>query len=166
MKQGCTSSSAAVKEMLRDTGKTQKWLAEETGTTRQNISQRLQKGTLSADEFIVIARMLGFRVTLENESEVEYRGMNIIPSGPVGVRRVKQMVDGVYYDTGKATAVCHTAEFNGWKMELFLAEDGRYFVAHYTSWEDAKDYITPCSETVAAQWVAATKISENNQFSD
>lgn len=166
MNQGCTSSSAAVKEMLRDTGKTQKWLADETGTTKQNISNRLKKGTLSADEFIVIAKMLGFQVSLEKMSEGRYRGMEIIPSDGAGGRRLKQMVDGVCYDTGKSKAICHTEEHSGWKMELFADEEGRYFAAHYTDWENTRDYITPCPESVAAQWVLSVKNSENNQFFD
>ena len=57
---------------------------------------------------------------------------------------VAMNVDGVRYDSARATALCHTEMINGWMMELYRGNNGKYFVVHWSDWENAKPFITPC----------------------
>lgn len=48
------------------------------------------------------------------------------------------------YDTAKAKPICHTDPDNGWWMEVFEADSGQFFVAHYTTWDGVGNFITLC----------------------
>lgn len=131
-----------IKDALEAKGLTQNWLAEQMGQAKQNLSKKLANNTISAREFIEAAAIMGCRVALidtSNDEELRGRKRGIGP-------RVRQMAGGVIYDTYKADALCHTLPLDGWFMELYRDQEGRYFVAHYTEWKSGVNHISPCDE--------------------
>lgn len=129
-----------IKDALEAKGKTQKWLSGQMKQAPQNLNKKLLNNTISAQEFFDAAALLGYEIKMvESESNEELRGRKR-GVGP----RVRQMVGGVIYDTFKADALCHTLLTDGWFLELYRDENGRYFVAHYTEWESGINHISPC----------------------
>ena len=64
-------------------------------------------------------------------------------------RRVRQVVNGVLYDTHKADMLCGdfyrdgiNEYIDGMAFELYVDCFGRFFVARYTDWENGSDSIT------------------------
>lgn len=129
-------------DALEAKGLTQNWLAEQMGQAKQNLNRKLVRNTITAQEFIEAASIIGCRVALietGSNKEIKNRKRGIGP-------RVRQMVGGVIYDTHKSDALCHTLPMDGWFMELYRDQEGRYFVAHYTEWESGVNHISPCSK--------------------
>lgn len=131
-----------IKDALEAKGLAQNWLAEQMGQAKQNLNKKLVNNTITAQEFIEAAAIMGCRVALlETGSNEELKGRKR-GVGP----RVRQMVGGVIYDTYKADALCHTLPLDGWYMELYRDQEGRYFVAHYTEWKSGVNHLSPCDE--------------------
>ena len=134
-----------IQTVLKERGKTQKSLAEQMGFSPQNFSKKLVNDTLSAKDFFAVIDALGLTISFHDKitgEEVKERRPGILP-------RVSMVVDGIRYDTHKADALCHTEEHNGWKMELYKDYRGRYFIVHWTDWENVKPSISPCDKTNA-----------------
>jgi len=134
-----------VLDALRARSVTSKDMAEMMGVRPNTLSRKISENRLTANEFFFIAENLGYYVTLTdreggNELKVRMRGTG---------RRVKRMLNGIIYDTSKADAVCHTTTENGWYIELYQDDQGRYFAAHYSTWEGADPFITVCPENEA-----------------
>ncbi len=137
--------NVTVADIIRDALKAKNWsqreLAAKMGWSPQNLSGRLKNNSLSAEEWRKVAAILGFEikmVEIDSNEELKTRKRGIGP-------RVRQMVNGVIYDTYKADALCHTLWTDGWFMELYRDGEGRYFVAHYTDWKNGVNHISPCS---------------------
>lgn len=134
-----------VLDALRARGVTSKDMAETMGVRPNTLSRKISENRLTANEFFFIADSLSYDVTLTDrdggsELKVRQRGTG---------RRVKRMLSGIIYDTGKADAVCHTPMENGWYIELYQDDQGRYFAAHYSTWAGADPFITICPENEA-----------------
>ena len=113
-------------------------LAKMVGRSSNAVSVKLKRGTMAAPAFFEFADKLGYEVILRKKETKEQ-----IDSRRHGVgRRLRLMVGKVIYDTSKADAICHTAENDGWFIEIYKDDEGRFFAAHYTSWEGCGDYIT------------------------
>ena len=134
-----------VLDALKSRGVTSKDMAETMGVRPNTLSRKISENRLTANEFFFIADSLSYDVTLTDrgggsELKVRQRGTG---------RRVKRMLNGTIYDTGRADAVCHTPTENGWHIELYRDDNGRYFAAHYSTWEGADPFITICPEDEA-----------------
>jgi len=134
-----------VLDALKARGVTSKEMAETMGVRPNTLSRKISENRLTANEFFFIADSLSYDVTLTdrgcgNELKVRVRGTG---------RRVKRMLNGIIYDTGKADAVCHTPTENGWYIELYRDDEDRYFAAHYSTWAGADPFITVCPENEA-----------------
>ncbi len=131
-----------INDALKAKGWSQKQLAAAMNQSPQNLSKKLVNNTLSAQEFLDAVGHLGYEVKvaeLGSSEELQTRKRGVGP-------RLRRMVNRVTYDTYKADALCHTPMQDGWYMELYRDEEGRYFVAHYTMWEEGVDFISPCGE--------------------
>jgi len=150
------TSREALALALEDTGVTQAEAAAKIGWTPQQISSRLCRNSMRADEFLAIMDAIGVDVILKNrETGQEIKG-RIAGAG----RRVRRMVDRIIYDTENADALANSFyadgvnEYNDGKaIELYIDKDGRYFFAEYTTWEGVKDRITPVSAHDAAAFI-------------
>jgi transcriptional regulator with XRE-family HTH domain len=142
---GNNSITAAdiLEDALRAKGWTQRRLALATNQSAQNINKKLSRNTIRAQEFLDILSYIGYEVKLftgGEELKIRRRGTS---------DRVRKMVNGVIYDTAKSDALCKTLWTDGWQLELFRDEEGKYFVAHYTTWEDSVNHISPCTPETA-----------------
>ena len=113
------------------------------------FSRHLSENTLRAQEFIEAAGYLGYKVTLVDAETDEELAAPPADEWP----RVKKQIDGVLYDTAQAMPVCRTPELDGWWMGLHQTSEGRFFVAHYTRWEGAENFITLCPESEARKLI-------------
>lgn len=141
---------------LRDTGKTQAEAAAKVGWVPQQLSARLTRNSLRADELLDLLEGIGIELTMT----VKETG-KIVRSHIQGVgRRVKAMVDRVTYDTASSDALANNFYADGVNeytdgkaLELYIDREGRYFFAEYSSWDGVKDRITPVTPETAAAFI-------------
>jgi len=137
-----------VDDFLRIRGWKQRELADKLGVSPQNFSKKLVNDTISAKEFFEVMEALDVGVTYTDKSTGEVRAER----KPGVIPRVSMVVDKIRYDTHKSDALCHTEEQDGWLMELYRDDAGRYYIVHYTVWDGVKPSISPCSEKQAIQF--------------
>lgn len=150
------TSKEALAVALKGTGKTQAEAAAKLGWVPQQLSARLSRNSLRADEFLELMDAIGVDVILKvRETGAELKA-HIVGAG----RRVRAMANRVIYDTEAADALANNFyadgvnEYNDGKaMELYVDREGRYFFAEYTNWEGAKDRITPVTANDAAAFI-------------
>lgn len=150
------TSKEALAVALKETGKTQAEAAIKMGWVPQQLSARLSRNSLRADEFLELMDAIGVDVILKTrDTGVELKA-HIAGAG----RRVRAMVNRVIYDTEASDALANNFyadsvnEYNDGKaMELYIDREGRYFFAEYTNWEGAKDRITPVTANDAAAFI-------------
>lgn len=134
---------------MKQRGATQKEVAAALRVKQATFSKHLKNNSLKAQELYEAAWYLGFRVILQDrqrETELQVFNKGVGP-------RVRRQIDGVTYDTDKASAICHTTAENGWWLELYKDSSGRYFVAHYTDWEGASNFLTTCPASEAKKLI-------------
>lgn len=143
--EGSLNTADVLKEAIEAKGLTQRKFAKSIGSSPQNFNQRLNKNSFTADEWVRMLGTLGYEVRIiELESGIEFEARKKGHG-----RRVKQVVNGVLYDTFKADAICNDFyqdgehEFkDGMAFELYVDSEGRFFVARYVEWENGTDSIT------------------------
>lgn len=148
------SMSEILKEALEAKGYSQRSFAKKLGYTPQNFSQRLKKNSFTAEEWRSMAYELGYEVKLvEMESGIEFESRRKGHG-----RRVRQVINGVLYDTYKADMLCGdffkdgASEYtDGMAFELYVDYFGRFFVARYTEWENGSDSITTIGKEEAGK---------------
>lgn len=137
------------RDLIKASGLKQSEVARKMGWQPPNLSNRLRRNTLSADEFTKFLDALGYEMKIvEKDSGDEFEARNR-GVGP----RLQIMVNGVSYDTHKANAICHSETENDMFIELYRDSEGRYFVACYVLWEGGVSTITPIGEEDAAKLV-------------
>ena len=150
---------------IRATRKTQAEAAARIGWMPQQLSARLVRNSMRADEFLNLLEGLGIEITLTVKETGEVVRTHIQGAG----RRVKAMVDRVIYDTATSDALANNFYADGVNeytdgkaLELYVDKEGRYFFAEYTNWEGGKDRISPVSANDAAAFIEkyGTKIEK------
>ena len=141
---------------LRETKTTKAEAATKVGWMPQQLSQRIVRNSIRADDFLSLLEAIGIEVTLTvrdtgNPVRVYVKGAG---------RRVKAMVDRVTYDTAASNAISNNFYADGVNeytdgkaMELYIDKEGRYFFAEYSNWEGGKDRISPVSAAEAAAFI-------------
>lgn len=143
------SVSDVIKQAISESEKQQKEVAAHMGWTPQNFANRLKNNTVDADEWVEIAKFLGYEVKMVSTDGEELKEK----SKGVGTRVVK-MVDGVTYDTEKSEAICHTSKLTGSFFELYQDPEGQKFIVLYADWlEDG--IVMPVDESHAQEFAAA-----------
>ncbi|MBR3972922.1 MAG: helix-turn-helix transcriptional regulator [Oscillospiraceae bacterium] len=150
------SSKEILKAACKATGTSQNDGAKKIGFTKQQLSSKIVRGTLRADEFLNFLDAVGIDV----EFRVRETGKVIKIRVPGMGQRVRCMVDKVIYDTAASDALANNFYADGVNMftdgkamELYIDKEGRYFFAEYSDWEGVKDRITPVSAGVAAAFI-------------
>lgn len=150
------TSKEALSAALKATGKTQAEAAIGIGWAPQQLSARLVRNSMRADEFLALMNAIGVDVNLTVRDTGEQIKAHIAGAG----RRVRAMVNRVIYDTEAADALANNFYADGVNeytdgkaMELYIDREGRYFFAEYTNWEGAKDRITPVTADDAAAFI-------------
>ena len=72
--------------------------------------------------------------------------------------QMQRIIDGVRYDTEKATLIAHDVFWDGHNFErhgrnvwLYRTPNGRYFTVRGTLWQGVRDTLTPLSPEEARQ---------------
>ena len=143
------SVSDVIKQAIAESEKQQKEVAAHMGWTPQNFANRLKNNTVDADEWVEIAKFLGYEVKMvsANGEELKEKKKGI-------GSRVFQMVGGVVYDTEKSNAICHTNEFVGSFYELYEDPEGRKFIVLYATWLNGTGIVMPVCEPDAQKFMA------------
>jgi hypothetical protein len=149
-----TAKEVVVAALAR-TGHTQESAAKLVGWTGgQLISQRLQRNSMRADEFLTLMDAVGVDVTFTVRKTGEILRDHTAGHG----RHLKGTADRVLYDTGAADALANSFyedgvnEYkDGEACELYVDKRGRYFMAEYH--EDGRDRIRVVSPSVAAAFI-------------
>lgn len=140
---GEMTAAAVLADLLEQTGTSQRKLAENLGLSPQLLNNRLKRDTFPAVDWLNAIRALGFNIKVvpKDGAEVKVKARGSSP-------RIRQMVDGVVYDTDKAEAICNSKGTHGDQlfMELFKDAEGQFFVVYYQLWEGGRNSISPVSE--------------------
>lgn len=141
---------------LKSTKTTQAAAAAKVGWIPQQLTARLTRNSLRADEFLDLLDAIGVDIQLV----VRETGMPIREHIPGAGRRVCRMVDRVVYDTNESNALANNFyadgvnKYNdGRARELYIDANGRYFFAEYSENEGEKDRINPVSGSDAADFI-------------
>lgn len=141
---------------LRETKTTQAEAATKVGWMPQQLSQRIVRNSIRADDFLSLLEAIGIEVTLTVRDTGNTVRVYVKGAG----RRVKAMVDRVTYDTAASNAISNNFYADGVNeytdgkaMELYIDKEGRYFFAEYSNWEGGKDRISPVSAAEAAAFI-------------
>ncbi len=133
-------ASDIIEDAQQSRGILQKELAERIGQQPKTLSKKLSANRMSAQELVDYITELGYEISLVDHDGNDRLTIRRRGTGP----HVRKMVDGVYYDTNKADALCSTDVSNGWFMELYRDREGRFFVVHYSFWTKIDSFISPC----------------------
>ena len=138
-------------------GKTKTEVASMLGWNSQMFSARLERKSLRLDDFFRMMEGLGVEVVFQKKDTGE-----IIKGRPVGHgKRLRGMVDGVTYDTDQANVISNSFyedgenEYNkdGEAQELYVDDEGRYFMAEYKLGRDPVGKIRVIPANVAALFI-------------
>lgn len=139
-------------------GVTQADVAQQYGWTPQQLSDRLVRGSLRADDFLALLEMNGVDITFTKRESNDNIKVHIIHGAG---RHVRRMVNKVIYDTANSDALANNFyadgvnEYNDGKaLELYIDAEGRYFFAEYSNFEGVKDRIMPVTADDAAAFIA------------
>lgn len=149
-----------VRELLENSGVNFQTAAEWIGVGKATVSQKISRNTFYAEEVLKILDNLGLECKIVEGTRLinkKYGGI-----GPT----VHMMVNRTIYDTSKSIALCHSDWNDGWRTELFKDEEGRFFVAHYTSWEGARDFISEITKKDAMMYYAKYGSGEHSDMFD
>jgi len=137
------------RDLIQTSEMKQSEIARKMGWNPPNLSNRLRRNTLSADEFVLFLSAIGYEMKIvKKDSEDEYSA-RIRGVGP----RLQMMVNGIKYDTYKSDAICHSDVENDMFIELYRDMEGRYFVATYVKWDGGVSSITPIGEADAQKLI-------------
>ena len=142
---------------LRATGKTQAEAADAIGWSLLQLNQRMVRGTLRFDDLMRILDALGIDVSLTVRETGEQLRVHEVGHG----RRVKGTSNKVKYDTASADALSNNFfedgineyNANGQASELYVDDEGRYFIAQYTALEGEKDSIFAVTPDIAKAYI-------------
>ena len=135
-----------VKELIKMSDLQQAQIARLMDWTPQNLSNRLGRNTLYAEDFVKLLDVLGYKMIIvekESEEEVKTRKRGKAP-------RLQKMVNGVKYDTYRADAICYKETVKDCMFhELYRTDDGEYFLVQVMLYEGGVDSIAPVSKEAA-----------------
>lgn len=145
----------ALAAALRETGKTQAEAAARVGWVPQQLSNRLVRNSLKADEFLEVLEGIGVEITMtvkETGKIIRLKSQR---------RRVKKMVKGVIYDTAAAGVVANNFyadgvneyDEDGYATELYIDKEDRYFFVDYHRDDPKLDEIRVMSKSSVEDFI-------------
>lgn len=146
------SVSEMIKQAIAAKGMRKKDVAAQMGWSPQNLTNRLKLNTIDAEEWIKLAKILGYEVQMVDIES----GKALKPRKPSSSPRVVQMMEGYTYDTEKADSICRSPKLYGGWFELFKdIPTGKFYTVAYfetgksacmalISEEDAKKFFEDC----------------------
>lgn len=130
---------------IENRGKSHKEVAAHLKRKPATFSKNIKQNALRAQELVDAAEYLGYTVMLVDKDSSEAMELVSRGTGP----RVRKQIGGEVYDTARAKFICKTEAKDGWWLELFQNESGKFFAAHYTEWDGVENFITLCPDDEA-----------------
>ena len=146
------TSKEILSAALKAVDKTQAESAGFIGYNAQQLSSRLVRNSLRADEFLTLLDKIGIDVTFTVRETGAPLKEHIRGAG----RRLRKMVNKVIYDTAASDAISNSFyadgvnEYkDGWAIELYVDAEGRYFFAKYSEDGSGDHIVTALAEEAA-----------------
>ena len=138
-------------------GITQAEAVAKIGWTPQQMSQKNKRDSLRASEFFRIMEANGVEILFRIKGEEEF--LNVLLSGHG--HRIKGMADHVNYDTAAAGAISNSFyadgineyDENGEAQELYIDQQGRYFIAEYNIKDPDRERVRAIPASVAVAFI-------------
>lgn len=146
--QSNTPVSILIRMAMMEKGIMLKEFAAMLGKTSGSLSNQLNHGNMSAEEWRRMAGLLGYEVIMRSVDPSARSTIGVVP-------RTKRIIDGEQYDTAKAEAVCHRTDEIGLCMELYRKPDGQYFLVYAHEQMEVETSIVAVSAAFAEQFVAS-----------
>lgn len=150
------TSKEVLSAISKELNLSQAEIARRSGMTPVQLSARITRNSIRADEFLSMLDAVGVDVKMV----VRESGRELKTNTSGAGRRVRGMVDKVIYDTAASDALANNFYADGVNeysdgraSELYVDKEGRYFFAEYTSWEGGKDRILPVPAAEAAAFI-------------
>lgn len=153
------SASDVIRKAFADSGYSKASFGRVIGCTGQNISLRLSRNSITADEFIKWLDMLGYDVTITSrktsrsieDEEVDWN---------TRVRWTRCVVDGKKFNNRTAEVISNTFavgtdgifDENGHASELYKIADGTFILVDYSK-EPGKDVVSTASQATAEAFI-------------
>lgn len=136
---------------------TQTEAAARVGWGKMKLSSKLTKDSLRVSDFMDILDACGVEVVFKKKETGEEIMLRKSGHG----HRMKGMADGVIFNTALSTALSNTFyadgeneyDQNGEAQELYIDQEGRYFIAEYNCKDPKKERIVSASHFVAAAFI-------------
>lgn len=152
------TASEMITHAIEDRGVYKKDVASKMGWSAANLTNKLRRNTITADEFIKLADILGFNVQMANKGiELPVKKK----SSRIGTRIVATVGDE-QFDNGSATQICHKTNSLTVDKELYLSNKNKFFIVTHTS--DGITTIEKCTKGQAR--VLYTQCSEDEIVKD
>lgn len=119
-----------IEKAIADKGLQKKDIAQKMGWSPQNFNNRLRNNTISSEEWIKLAALLGCEVKM-----VAQDGKCVTPYAKGIGGKVAKMVDGYSFNSEKADALCHSSKIHRGFFELYKTEEGFTFLVFYPEYE-------------------------------
>lgn len=131
--------------------------ASRIGWGKMKLSSKVTKDSLRVSEFMDIMDACGVEVVFKKKDTGEQIMLRKAGHG----HRLKGMADGVIYNTALSTALSNTFfadgvneyDQNGEAQELYIDQEGRYFIAEYNCKDPKKERVVAASHFVAAAFI-------------
>ena len=151
------TASEKVHQIIKQAGFNDSDVAKELNISRQNLSDKMKRGTLRAETLFKIMDIIGVEVKFYKKSTGKEIREYIRGDG----RPVKAYVDSKLYNTKTSDALANNFysdgknKYNdGRARELYIDREGNYFFAEYFEEEGKKDKINPISAYDAAEFIS------------
>ena len=151
------TASEMITHAIEDRGVYKKDVASKMGWSAANLTNKLRRNTITADEFIKLADILGFNVQMANKGiELPVKKK----TSRIGSRIVATVGDE-QFDNSSAAQICHKTSSLSVDKELYL-DKGKFFIVTHTS--DGVTNIEKCTKGQAR--TLYTQCSENEIVKD
>ena len=142
---------------IKTKGYTNAKVCELMGWFPQQLSQRICRNSIKADELLKILELIGVDVKMYDKKT----GKEIVGYSSGAGRSARGMVAGVKYSTANSLALANNFYADGVNMfsdgrarELYIDMNGNYFFVEYTEIPGEKDRINPISARDAADFIS------------
>ena len=142
---------------IKAKGYTNARVSELMGWVPQQLSQRISRNSIKADELFQIFERIGVEFKMFDKDT----GKEIVGFSTGAGRPVRGVVSGVKYSTANSFALANNFYADGVNKfsdgrarELYLDMEGNYFFVEYSDRDGEKDRINPVSARDAADFIA------------
>ena len=141
-------ASEILQDALKSTNIQNKEICNVIGIQPNSFSKKLTNNSFRAQELVDLLDAMGMEIKLIHRNTGSPVPLHIRGTGP----RVVSIIDGEPFDTKHASAVCYSDIESGRYRELYRESNEKFFIVHYSVWDNEKPVVTACSPETAADF--------------